>query len=150
MHPASPVLFSDLFSTFFCLCFSLSSTETFQILYMESLDVSTLAYYIFLCHADIYLCTFHKQFRSTTGIADDEQTHDDFCSHIVQSACQEIVSFLIVQLFGIVQCILVHGNHLFHASLQWFHAVAYFLVHHLLDDAQCSTVGDVTDGSYHL
>ena len=53
--------------------------------------------------------TLLKEFGSASGILKQQDRHQDVGSHLVETACEEILKILVALLLHIVECILIRS-----------------------------------------
>ena len=74
-----------------------SGLETLKVFHAEVLDVGSLTANIFFCHADIDVGRLLKEFGCTVGIIEDEQTHYQLGSHVIETTGEEVLGILILK-----------------------------------------------------
>ena len=84
--------------------------------------------------ANIYVYAFLEELGSAGGILKQQQRHDDVGSHLVETACEEVLQCLVVLLLHVVEGILIEGDELADTLAHRSGAIADRTLHHLLHD----------------
>ena len=72
----------------------LLSAEARKVFLYEVHDVDMLCRNISLSHANVYVSALREELCRTCSILEDEQRHHDVASHVVQTACEEVLHLL--------------------------------------------------------
>ena len=100
--------------------------------------------------ANIYVSALSEEFWSTGSVVEDKERHNDFCSHFIEAACQEVVEVVVASCLHIVDSVFILFYHLSHTFLQCLEFWSHFFFEHFLDDAKVSAVGHIADSCHHL
>src|SRR5574344_1490867 len=135
-------------SSFFI--YKLISLKILQVLSLECLDIRMMRSTLGLGMANKDVDTLLEQLGSACGVLKQQNRHDDVGSHLVETACEEILKILVALLLDVVERILILLDELGDARTHRGCTLADRTLHHLVHDREIGAVGDVADGSYHL
>ena len=78
--------------------------------------------------------TLLEEFGSASGILKQQDRHDDVGSHLVETACEEVLHILVALLLHVVECILILLDELGDTLAHRGGTFADRTLHHLLHD----------------
>ena len=92
-------------------------TEVDQVFGDEALDIGIVSHHVSFGHAYIHVGTLGEELWSTCGIVENEQRHENLCSHLIQTAGEEILCFLATCLLDIVNSLAIEFHQFLHTFL---------------------------------
>src|SRR5574344_3092865 len=92
-------------SSFFI--YKLISLKILQVLSLECLDIRMMRSTLGLGVANKDVDTLLEEFGSASGILKQQDRHDDVGSHLVETACEEVLHILVALLLHVVERIFI-------------------------------------------